>query len=71
MSLTLSVEHSIARLQATLTFANLGAGNSVIQFYSTAQPANGAAPGGLPVATATLAKPCGVIAGGVLTLGLR
>jgi hypothetical protein len=66
--LDISDAHNEARLAGTMVYADTGAANSSIAFYDTVQPARGAAPGGNPVVTITLTKPCGAITGGVLAL---
>jgi hypothetical protein len=38
-----------------------------IELYATTQPAAGASPGGSPLATIILQKPCGTVASGVIT----
>lgn len=68
MSVEISPAHNEARLAATLAFANTGAGNSTIEFYATAQPNFGDSPGASPVVIAILAKPCGTLTAGALTL---
>ncbi len=61
-------EHALAQLAASLAFADAGAEPSRIRLYADAGAATGAAPVGGPMAEITLAKPCGTIAAGVLTL---
>jgi len=68
MTFALSAAHNDARLEGTRTFADTGVQNSRIHLYASAQPATGAAPGGVPLVTLVLAKPCGTVTGGVLTL---
>ena len=68
MTFEISPAHNTARLQATLALANTGGANPRIEFYATARPPFGDAAGGSPLATATLAKPCGTVADGVLSL---
>ena len=61
-------EHVLAQLAASLAFADAGAEPSRIRVYADAGAATGATPGGSPMAEIVLAKPCGTIAAGVLTL---
>lgn len=61
-------EHALAQLAASLAFADAGANPSRIYLYADAAVATGAAPTASPLAEIKLAKPCGTIAGGVLTL---
>ena len=61
-------EHALAQLAASLVFADAGANPSRIYLYADAAVATGAAPAASPLAEIELAKPCGTIAGGVLTL---
>lgn len=68
MSFEIPTAHNAARLDATRAFADTGVQNSRIHLYATTQPAMGADPGGTPLVTLLLAKPCGAVAGGVLTL---
>lgn len=68
MSLTIGPAHALAQLAATLAFADTGAQPSCIRLYADAGAATGAAPGGTALAEITLAKPCGSIAAGQLTL---
>lgn len=68
MTITISVQHQDSRLQGTVAFADSGPTNSTIEFYATAQPSPGLDAGGPALATVVLAKPCGTVSGGVLTL---
>ncbi len=69
MSFDSSIDHNTARLDGgTLAFASSGPANSRIYFYATPKPTVGGDPGGAPLVQVTLAKPCGFITGGVLTL---
>ena len=68
MTLAISAAHNAARLQGTLTFADTGARNSRIRIYGTARPATGGDALAAPLVEITLAKPCGVIDAGALTL---
>lgn len=63
-------EHALAQLAASLVFADAGPLNSTIYLYDDAAVANGSAPGGAPLASVELAKPCGAITEGVLTLNV-
>ena len=68
MTLAISAAHNAARLQGTLAFADTGAQYSRIRLYATARPATGGDPLATPLVEITLAKPCGAINAGVLTL---
>jgi hypothetical protein len=68
MTFALSAAHNDARLEGTRTFADTGTQNSRIHLYATAQPATGADPGGAPLVTLRLSKPCGVVTAGSLLL---
>ena len=68
MTLVISNAHKSARLAGTLNFAETGAQNSRIRLYATIQPATGGDPGGGLLVEILLAKPCGEIKAGVLTL---
>lgn len=61
-------EHALAQLAASLVFADADPMPSSIFLYADASAATGAAPSGTPLATITLAQPCGTLAAGVLTL---
>ena len=61
-------EHALAQLAASLAFADAGANPSRIHLYADAAVATGAAPAASPLAEIVLAKPCGTIADGALTL---
>lgn len=63
-------DHTLAQLAATLAFADMGASASRIYLYTDADAATGATPGVAPMATIELAKPCGTIDAGVLTLNV-
>ena len=68
MTMTIGAEHTAAQLAASIAFADAGALPSVIRLYADAGAASGAAPSGGPLAELLLAKPCGTIAAGQLTL---
>lgn len=68
MTMTLGADHALAQLAASIAFADAGAQPSRIRLYADAGAATGAAPVGVPMAEVTLAKPCGSIAAGQLTL---
>lgn len=68
MTLAISVDHNEARLAATVAFADSGPLASRIFLYHTVRPDFGADPGAAPLAVLSLAKPCGVVANGVLSL---
>lgn len=55
-----------ARAEAVVERVDAGSGAGSIALYATTQPAGGAAPGGLPMATLRLQKPCGSVADGVI-----
>lgn len=66
--MVIGLEHAMAQLAASLAFADAGALSSRILLYADAGPAIGAPPAGDPLAEIVLAKPCGTIASGKLTL---
>lgn len=66
--MTIGPEHVLVQLAASLAFADTGALPSRILLYADAGAATGAAPVGEPLAEIALAKPCGTIAAGTLTL---
>ena len=68
MTLVIGTDHALAQLAASIAFADAGALPSVIRLYADAGAATGAAPVSAPLAEVTLAKPCGTIAAGQLTL---
>lgn len=68
MTFAISVAHNSVRLAATAAFADTGLQNSRILVYATARPATGGDPLAAPLVEIVLAKPCGVVAAGVLTL---
>ena len=68
MTLAISAAHNAARLQGTLAFADSGVQSSRIRLYASARPANGGDPLATPLVEIVLAKPCGAIDAGVLTL---
>lgn len=68
MSMVIGPAHTLAQLAASIAFADAGAQPSRILLYADAGAATGAAPSGAPLAEVTLAKPCGSIAAGQLTL---
>lgn len=68
MTFAIGADHALAQLAATIAFADQGPAAARIYVYTTAQPATGADPGGAAQAEIVLAKPCGTIAGGALTL---
>lgn len=68
MTLAIGPAHALAQLAATLAFADAGAQPSRILLYADAGAATGAAPGAAPLVEVALAKPCGTIAAGQLTL---
>ena len=68
MTMTIGADHALAQLAASIAFADAGAQPSVIRMYADATAADGNSPAGAPLAEVTLAKPCGSIAAGQLTL---
>lgn len=68
MSLAIGPDCVLAQLAATIAFADTGSGASTIHLYTDAAAADGSAPAGSPIASIALAKPCGSIADGQLTL---
>ena len=68
MTLAISAAHNAARLQGTLAFADAGVQSARIRLYASARPATGGDPLATPLVEITLAKPCGAIDAGVLTL---
>ena len=64
MSFELSTDLTLAQLQTTIAFADDAPGKSVVKLYAEAAPESG----DTPLAVITLAKPCGVIAGGSFDL---
>jgi hypothetical protein len=68
MTLAISAAHNTARLQGTLAFADSGAQSSRIRLYASARPSTAGDPLAAHLVEITLAKPCGVIDAGVLTL---
>ena len=65
---TIGPAHALAQLSATLDFADTGASPSCIRLYADAALATGGTPFDAPLAEIALAKPCGTVTGGVLTL---
>ena len=57
--LTISAAHHVARLQATMDYADTGVANSRIRFYDASDNL---------LVTMVLTKPCGTITGGQLVL---
>ena len=68
MTLAITAAHNAARLQGTQGFADSGAQSSRIRLYASARPAIGGDPLAIPLVEIVLAKPCGEINAGVLTL---
>ena len=68
MTMTIGPDHALAQLAASIAFADVGALPSVIRLYADAGAATGAVPVDGPLAEVLLAKPCGTIAAGQLTL---
>ena len=68
MTMVIGQDHALAQLAASIAFADTGAQPSRIRLYTDAGAATGAAPAGAPLAEVLLAKPCGTIAAGQLTL---
>ena len=63
-------EHALAQIAASLAFADAGTLPSSILLYAESAVATGAAPTTSALAEITLAKPCGTLAAGVLTLNV-
>lgn len=61
-------EHALAQITTSLAFADAGTLPASILLYAESAVATGAAPTTSALAEITLAKPCGTITGGVLTL---
>ena len=61
-------ENALAQITTSLAFADAGALPSSILLYAESAVATGAAPTTSALAEITLAKPCGTVTGGVLTL---
>jgi len=57
-----------AQIQAALTRADTGTGTARIRIYATSRPAAPGAHSDTPVCEIALAKPCGSVTGGKLTL---
>lgn len=68
--MTIGPDLALAQLAATLAFADLGTSAAHIYLYTDAGAGSGAEPGVAPMATIELAKPCGAVAAGVLTLNV-
>lgn len=68
MTMVIGQDHALAQLAASIAFADTGAQPSRIRLYADAGAATGATPAAAPLAEVTLAKPCGTIAAGQLTL---
>ena len=66
--MTIGPAHALAQLAATLAFADDGALPSRVLLYADAALATGGTPFDAPLAEVALAKPCGTITDGVLTL---
>lgn len=69
MSIATTSALNSARLQAVADFLDTGTGHAAVQVYGgTRATSTDAAPGSAMLVSITLAKPCGVVADGVLTL---
>lgn len=68
MTWRISSAMAAAQLQATLDRANAGAGNSRVQLFATTLPPLIGQGTDTPMAEVILAKPCGAIIDGALTL---
>ena len=64
----ISIAHNNARLLGTRDFLDDGTGNAVLEIYGTTKPDPGDPPGGDPLVTLVLAKPCGSIVSNKLDL---
>jgi len=69
VSITLSLEHQLARLEATRSFLDQGELNARIRLYGGSRPLSPEeTPSSVMLAEVTLTKPCGYITGLVLNL---
>lgn len=68
MTVAQSPDFQAAANIARRNFLDTGSGNATIEVYASERPAPGAAPGGSPLVTPVLAKPCGEIVDGILVL---
>ena len=66
--MTISPEHALAQLAATVAFADDAPGASSVRLYADASAATGTVPQDAPLASIALAQPCGTITGGTLVL---
>lgn len=66
----LGAQLAAAQLAATVAFADAAPGASAVLVYTTVYPGAGAAEGVPAQFTVALAKPCGTIAAGALTLNV-
>lgn len=69
MTITITQEHNEARLNGTRSFLDAGVDPARVRLYGGTRPANASADPGSPMLVEIpLTKPCGTVAGGVLTL---
>ena len=69
MTITITQAHNEARLEATRAFLDTGTGRARVRLYGGTRPSSVTADPGTPlIAEIPLQKPCGSVAGGVLTL---
>lgn len=70
MSLQFSTATRSARAEAVVGQFDKAATAGRLELYTTIQPAAGAAPGGSPIVTITLQKPCGTVTAGVIAFAI-
>jgi hypothetical protein len=68
MTVAITTAANNGRLSGLIAFADTGAANARIRYYSTTQPALGGAPGGAAIVEITLTKPCGAVVDNKLVL---
>lgn len=66
--MVIGAEHALYQLAATIAFADAGSLPSRILMYTDLSAADGSEPASSAVAAVVLAKPCGTITAGVLSL---
>lgn len=70
MSLAFSPALRQARAEAVVGQLDAAATPGSIELYATTQPASGGAAGGSPLAVTVLQKPCGSVAGGIVSFAV-
>ncbi len=70
MSLGFSLSVRNARAQAVVDQLDKATLPGSLAVFATTQPATGAPPGGAPLVTIPLQKPCGTVANGVITFAV-